>query len=130
MGLLRTSLFVVTISVAAAACGSDGPSSPSGGSNDGTIAATVTITSSGVSPKSVTVPLGSRVTFVNNDNRAHNINSDPHPEHGSCPPLDNVLNMGAGQSRTSLNFTSARTCNYHDHDNPGAAQWTGTIVVQ
>ena len=43
--------------MAAAACGSDSPSSPSGG-NDGTIAATLTITSSGISPKTATVPVG------------------------------------------------------------------------
>ncbi|HUQ72346.1 MAG TPA: hypothetical protein VM165_22660 [Planctomycetaceae bacterium] len=129
MASFRHSILVAAFAVTAAGCGSS-PSSPSGGGNDGTIAATITINAGGVTPKVVSIPIGSRVTFVNNDNRTHNINSDPHPEHGSCPPLDNVLNMAPGQNRTSLNFTTARTCSYHDHDNPESAQWTGSITVQ
>jgi len=45
----------------------------------------VTITSSGVSPRSLTVTPGTQVTFVNNDSRSHNIASNPHPEHTDCP---------------------------------------------
>ena len=130
MGPIRNLVFIVGLSVAAASCGSDSPSSPSNIPNDGPIAQTITITSAGVSPKTVTVPVGSRVTFMNNDNRSHNINSDPHPTHGSCPSMDNVLNMAAGQSRTTLNFTAAATCNYHDHDDADNTLWKGTITVQ
>src|SRR5688572_31910742 len=42
---------------------------------------TITITSAGVSPKDIVVARGARVTFVNNDNVGHDMNSDPHPEH-------------------------------------------------
>jgi plastocyanin len=129
MGYLRT-LGIVTVAGVAMACGSSGPSSPSNIPSDGAIAQTITITSAGVSPKSVTIALGQRVTFVNNDTRSHDINSDPHPTHGSCPALDNVLNMAAGQTRTSLNLTTAKTCTYHDHNDDGNALWKGTIVVQ
>jgi len=55
----------------------DGGTGPSG--------ATITITSAGVSPSTVTITQGQAVTFVNNDNRSHEMASDPHPQHGSCP---------------------------------------------
>ncbi len=56
MATLRTSILIAAFAVTAAGCGSDSPSSPSGGGNDGTIAATLTITSTGISPKTVSVP--------------------------------------------------------------------------
>ena len=128
MGPLRTFVFIAGLSVAAASCGSDSPSSPSGG-NDGTIAATLTISATGISPKTVTVPLGSRVTIINNDTKSHNMNSDPHPEHTQCPAL-NVGVLTSGQSRTSQNLTTARACGMHDHDDSDNAAWKATITVQ
>jgi len=128
MGHTRSLLFMATLAITAVACGSDSPSSPSGG-NDGTIAATLTITSTGTAPKSVTVPIGSRVTIVNNDTRSHDMNSDPHPEHTQCPAL-NVGVLSPGQSRTSQNLTTARTCGMHDHGDPDNALWKTTITVQ
>ena len=124
----RTSLVIAAFTLIAAGCGSDSPSSPSGGS-DGTIAATLTITSTGISPRTVTVPVGSRVTIVNNDTQQHNMNSDPHPEHTNCPAL-NLGVLTPGQSRTSQNLTSARVCGMHDHDQPTNTLWQPTITVQ
>ena len=124
----RSLVFAAIAAVTAAACGSDSPSSPSGG-NDGTIAAVLTITSSGISPKALTVPLGSRVTITNNDSRAHEMDSDPHPEHNSCPPL-NVGTLSPGQSLTSQNLTTARTCGMHDHLDPDNALWKTSITIQ
>jgi plastocyanin len=128
MGPIRTLVFIAGLSVAAASCGSDSPSSPSGG-NDGTIAATLTISTTGISPKTVTVPVGSRVTIINNDTKSHNMNSDPHPEHTQCPAL-NVGVLASGQSRTSQNLTTARACGMHDHDDSDNANWKATITVQ
>lgn len=91
---------------------------------------TITITASGVSPQSVTVPAGSRVTFVNNDSRAHEMNSDPHPTHGDCPAIDDVGFLAPGQSKQTGNLTNARTCGYHDHNQPNVASLQGTIIVQ
>ena len=119
--------FAVTL----AACGgSDGPSTPNTPSDPGTPGTTVTITSGGVSPRSLTVSPGSRVTFVNNDNRPHEPASDPHPNHGSCPPIDQVGTIAAGQSRTSGNFNTPGICRYHDHLNDTNANFNGTITVQ
>jgi len=109
-------------------CGSDNPSGPSGGGG-GTVAATITITSAGVSPKAVTVAAGSRVMFVNNDSRPHEIDSNPHPEHTDCPEI-NVGFIGAGASGTTQNLTRVRTCGYHDHINPDVVALQGTITTQ
>ena len=128
----RASLVIVACTLIAVGCGGeDGPSSPSGGGggNDGTIAATLTITSTGISPRTVTVPIGSRVTIVNNDTQIHNMNSDPHPEHTNCPAL-NLGVLSVGQSRTSQNLTTARNCGIHDHDRPDTASLQATIAVQ
>jgi plastocyanin len=121
------------LTLAVSACGgSDSPTAPSsgGGGNSGPVTATVTVTASGVSPSSVTVAPGSRVTFVNNDSRPHEPASDPHPTHGSCPPVDQIGFIAAGQSRTSGNLNTTGTCSYHDHLNDGDARLRGTIRVQ
>lgn len=97
---------------------------PSGGAN------TITVSASGVSPKNLTVSRGSQVTFVNNDSRPHSMNSDPHPTHGDCPQIDQVGFLAPGQSKQTGNLTTARTCGYHDHDNPGNTSLQGTITVQ
>jgi len=111
--------------------GDDGPTNPSpGGGTGGPIAATITITSAGVSPKNVTISPGSRVTFVNNDSRPHEMNSDPHPTHRECPAIDDVSFLAVGQSRTTGNFTVARVCGYHDHAQPDATALQGTITTQ
>jgi plastocyanin len=91
---------------------------------------TITISSSGaVSPKELTVAVGSRVTFVNNDARAHDMNSDPHPEHTSCPDI-NVGNIQPGQSITSQVLAQARTCGFHDHNQPSVVALQGTVRIQ
>jgi len=125
------------MSAAAAACGGGGgsagtPTSPSGsgGSSGAADTATITITGAGVvSPTSVTIRQGGRVTFVNSDSRAHDMASDPHPTHEDCPPMDQVGFLSAGQSRTSGNFNTVRTCGFHDHNQPSNTGLQGRIVV-
>ncbi len=122
-------VFVAGLAAAAASCGSDSPSSPSSGGNDGPIATTLTITSTGITPKTVTVPVGSRVTITNNATGPHNMNSNPHPEHTDCPAL-NIGIIAPGQSRTSQNLTTPRACGIHDHDDATNTLWQATITVQ
>jgi plastocyanin len=124
---------VAILSIAVACSGDDSPTAPSGGGGGGgggTVAATITITASGVSPSSVTVAPGSRVMYVNNDSRPHQPASDPHPNHGSCPAIDEIGFIGAGQSRTSGNLNTPGTCSYHDHINEEDARLRGTIRIQ
>jgi plastocyanin len=91
---------------------------------------TFTITASGVSPKTLTVSAGTRVTFVNNDSRAHDVASDPHPIHTDCPPINDVGFLQPGQSRQTGNMNTVRTCGFHDHNQPDATALQGTIVIQ
>ncbi len=107
------------------ACGGGSPSSPS----TGTTSATVTITSSGVNPTQLNVSQGSRVTFVNNDTKSHNMASDPHPEHTDCPPINDVGDLKPGQQRQTGNLVDARTCGYHDHLNFEVKSMQGTITI-
>lgn len=128
---------VVLLALAAATCGGDdnpgpGPSGGGGGGGGGTggtIAATITITSTGVSPSTVTVSPGSRVTFVNNDSRPHDMASDPHPAHTDCPAV-NVGFLQAGQSGTTQNLNTVRTCEFHDHNQPDVRSLQGSIRIQ
>jgi plastocyanin len=125
----------VLVALLVSACGGDDNpgTNPSGGGgggggNTGTIAATITITANGVSPSSVTVAPGSRVTFVNNDGRPHDMASDPHPAHTDCPGINMFLQ--AGQSGTTQNLNTVRTCGFHDHNQPDVVSLQGTIRIQ
>jgi plastocyanin len=91
---------------------------------------TITITAAGVNPQRITVSPGTRVTFVNNDSRSHEMNSDPHPTHGDCPAIDDVGFLAPGQSKQTGNLNVVRTCGYHDHNMESVASLQGQIVVQ
>ena len=130
--ILANSGIAAALMLVFAACGSDSPIGPAGGGGtDGTIAATITIDATGnATPKDVTVPVGSRVTFVNNHSVAHEMASDPHPEHTLCTGLNTVGFLSQGQSRTSSNLNTARVCTYHDHLADTNVNLRGTIRVQ
>ena len=96
----------------------------------GTVGATITITSAGVSPSQVTIAVGQSVTFVNNDSRNHDMESDPHPTHGNCPSIGNVATVTPGQSKTTFGFAGAGTCGFHDHNLPETGSLTGRIIIQ
>jgi plastocyanin len=90
----------------------------------------VTITAAGVSPRNITVAVGSRVLFVNNDSRPHEMGSDPHPDHTDCPEINTVGMLAPGQRRETANLVTVRTCGYHDHLLPNNAALQGTITIQ
>ena len=135
---------VVWAALSAAACGgSDGPTAPSGGGTSvggtggggtgggGTATTTITIGTDGrVSPASITVAPGSRVTFVNNHNRPHDMSSDPHPSHEECPEINQVGFLQAGQTRTTGNLNTVRRCGFHDHNEPSNNALIGSITIQ
>ena len=102
---------------------------PTGGSPPTT--ATITIGSDGrVSPATVTIAVGGRVTFVNNHSRNHEMSSDPHPSHEDCPAMEQVGFLTPGQSKTSGNFNTSRRCGFHDHNEPSTTGLQGAIIVQ
>lgn len=133
---LATAL-LVALTQAACGGGSSGsatPTAPTATTPTPTAAvelATITIGTSGtISPSSVTVTRGGRVTIVNNDSRSHDMSSDTHPEHSDCPELNQIGFLTAGQQRTSGNLNTARTCRFHDHNLPDNAGLKGSIIIQ
>jgi plastocyanin len=83
-----------------------------------------------VSPRSITVAPGTRVTFINNDAITHEMTSDPHPTHEDCPAIDQVGFIAVGQTKLTGNLNVVRTCGFHDHNRPETASLTGTIIVR
>lgn len=139
-----TALLCLLAIIAAGACGgSSTPSSPTPppsstppvttppATTPPTSTATITIGADGrVSPSTVTVTRGGRVTMINNHNRNHEMASDPHPEHSDCPELNQWGFLQPGQQRTSGNLNTARTCRFHDHNEPSNTALQGSVVIQ
>ena len=127
-------LAVLAIILVAGACGGGGYSSPSTPSTPATTqpaaaGLTVTISATGVQPRSLQVPMGGVVTFVNNDTRTHQIMSNPNPTHTDCPSINDVSTLAPGQSRQTGAFTVTKACGYHDHMNPNDAGLQGMLLV-
>ena len=125
----RRSRILATLLVLGGGTACDGGSSPP--TAPGPNPYTITISASGVaSPKPLTVPPGSRVLFINNDTRRHDMTSDPHPEHSDCEALNQVGLLNPGQRGESENLVTIRTCGFHDHDNPNDINLRGSILVR
>jgi hypothetical protein len=91
---------------------------------------TITITANGMSPLDITIDVGQRVTFVNNDVRAHDVVGGVDPGHPECPEIQVAGFLSAGQRRDTGVFTAAQTCNYHDHTALGVAAFSGRIIIR
>ena len=123
---VKSRVLLAMAAIAAAigpACGGGTPSSPS-------TDATITITSSGVSPTEVRVAAGGRVTFLNNDSRPHAMSSDPVQIHNDCPPINDVGFLNPGQRGSTAAMTVRRTCGFHDHTNENDPIFKGRIIVE
>jgi plastocyanin len=127
---------VVGIALAASACGGSSSSGAmatptSAGCNPSvpSTSTTITITNNTVCPQNITVPIGTQVTFVNQDTIAHEMFSNPHPEHTDCPDLDQVGHLEPGQGLQSGNLNIARVCGFHDHIHPDVATLKGNITI-
>ncbi|MEO5897675.1 MAG: hypothetical protein ABIS06_18450 [Vicinamibacterales bacterium] len=135
--LLIGNAVVAAALTTAAACGGGGtPTSPSGGGastgtgSPGPSGATITIADGRVTPSSVSIIVGQSVTFINTDGRVHNMSSDPHPNHTDCPSINAVGTISNGQTKLTNSLPTARSCRFHDHDDPDNAALKGTIVIQ
>ena len=133
--MIRRSTLALIVAVLPS-CGGGGssPGGPSGGGGGGQVlpgeAATITVTSSGLSPREVTVPVGSRVNFVNQGNVIVEMTSDPHPNHTECPPINQVGGLRTGETGQTGALGTARRCGFHDHGRGEDARFMGTIVIQ
>ena len=134
--LIRHTLTSTVLAALLAACGGGGsPAAPGGGGGSGGGAGTpgpsgasITIANGRVTPASVTITVGQSVTFVNSDGRVRNMSSDPHPQHNQCTSL-NIGPMNNGQTRLTGAFPTARTCGFHDHDDPDNPSVKGQVIV-
>src|ERR671923_702650 len=132
---MTVAIAATTLAAVAAGCksGNGSPTSPSpggggGGGGGSTQTTTMTINANGVlTPNDITVSVGSRVTIINNHNRNHEMNSDPHPEHSDCPAINDVGFLAVGQSKTTGNLNTVRTCGIHDHNEPFNQNLSGRI---
>ena len=124
--------------VALTACGGGGSSSPSSTNQnpaptlDPAVATTtITIGSGGrVTPNNITISVGQRVTFVNQHPSAHEIASDPHPNHTNCPQINALNSIGPGVTAQTAAFGSAAVCGFHDHNDPTNTDLRGRITIQ
>jgi plastocyanin len=133
-GISALALLAAAAAVAAACGGGGGggpsaPAAPSGSAPSGGDVATIRITSTGVSPNSVRITVGSQVMFVNDDTRSHEMMSDPHPVHTGCPEINQVGDLGPGQSRMTATFNAARSCGFHDNRQDNVTALRGSIIV-
>ena len=99
---------------------------------------TVFYTASGFSPKSVSVPLGTTVSFVNQTSNTMWIASAPHPTHQGYDGTTKDQHCAAGYAGPkpfdecsvgaafSFIFTKVGTWSYHNHGNPADK---GTVTV-
>lgn len=112
----------------AAGCGGSGaaPTTPGPAANPFRI----TISSAGISPAELVVPPGTRVLFINQDSRPHEMTSDPHPGHFDCPEINSVGLLTPGQSRETGNLVAVLTCGFHDHANPLDSRLRGRIIIR
>ena len=76
-------------------------------------------------PSTVTVKVGTTVTWKNEDSVMHNIASDPHPTHTDLPELDSK-ELASGESY-SFTFNKTGTFGYHCHLHPNMK---GKVMVE
>lgn len=124
-----SSIHFLIICAFSVSCGGSGATSPTTPTTPGGSVTVITITAAGADPRTVTVNLGTRIRWVNNDTRVHEMSSDPHPEHDICPELNHGT-LNPGQSRETGNLVTARTCGFHDHLSPDQTTLKGTITIR
>lgn len=129
--MTAAALFALTSAGVAIACGGGGSSytAPAGPSTpSGALGATIHITATGVTPNDVSIAVGERVRFVNDDTRPHQIQTNPHLFHTDCP-ANNIAILNPGQSADTGAFEEAKGCGYHNHLLPDTQTYWGVIRV-
>jgi len=118
---LRTSVSGVVISLLClAGCDYSSPS--------GTTFTTITLDSTGVSPKASSVLGGSSVNILNDDSVPHQLASNPNPEQTDCPELNSPM-LAPGDAFVATIANRDGTCGFNDILNPTDSNFQGTIAV-
>lgn len=85
----------------------------------------ITLTLNGYTPSTLTIKVGTTVTWMNNSGDVATVSSDPHPTHTDYKPLN--LGRFLNGERLTLTFDKIGTYKYHNHLN---ASQKGTIIVE
>jgi plastocyanin len=136
--MLRAAVSFVVLIAAAGCSGSPAASAPTAPTPTSTPTPTptptgpptITITASGMQPLEITIAVGQRVTFVNNDIRAHDVVGGVDPSHPECPEIVQMGFLSPGQRGETGIFTTARTCAYHDHTMLSVPAFQGRIIIR
>lgn len=134
--MLRAYALLLIVIVIAAACSGVAPATPTGPSPAPAASPapagppTVTITAAGLSPLEISIAVGQRVTFVNNDARAHDLVGGPEPSVPECPEVTAAGFLVPGQRAETGVFTAPGTCRYHDHAMMGVPAFEGRIIIR
>lgn len=93
--------------------------------SDDAVAETITYTSSGFKPNTITVKSGDKIKIINESGNPLEFSSDPHPSHTINSEL-NAGDTGEGQS-TTITVTKSGKWGFHNHYN---ASHRGSITVE
>ncbi len=96
---------------------------------DGPETPILTLTDAGVTPNRLQINVGQQFLLVNRSSANRQISSNRHPIHTDCPPLNQPGFLPPGASGLSGIFDTARSCGFHDHQNPIDRTMRGEIVI-
>ncbi len=85
----------------------------------------VKYTDNGFSPNSLTVKVGTEVTFTNDSSNPMWVASNPHPVHTDLPGFDQLKGVDKGGSY-KYTFQKVGSWKFHNHLNAGVG---GVVVV-
>ena len=126
--------FALTLAMVAVACGGSSGSGPSTGPTPSPSPLgppVMTITAAGVDPQVLhTFDARESVTFVNADDRPHELRSDPHPAHSECPGINGgPILPGERREITGPSLPRFTLCFYHDESDPTNDRFRGVVVT-
>jgi len=87
----------------------------------------VKISGVGAAPQILHIFSGKTVTFVNNDDRPHMIQADPHPAHTACSGRLNIGRIMPGERKEVE--VEYGLCFYHDEMDPSNSAFMGMTVL-
>jgi plastocyanin len=119
-------IVVVFLAAAAFIRHTSSPSQPSTTAQKA-MTAQVEITADGFSPQTLSVPAGTKVTWVNKDSSPHRVASDPYPENTGLPGLDSKDTPLGPDATYSYTFKAVGNFTYHDQYKPTT---DGQIIVK
>jgi hypothetical protein len=73
---------------------------------------------------------GSRLTFMNQDSVAHDIQSGPPHVHTDCPEIGGAGFLVPGQARATHPLDRLGSCTFHDHHYESDPRFSGRVTVE